>query len=365
MITLGIVGCGDVAFRTYLPGLAPIADRVRVAATADPQRDRAERLAAEAGDARPYVDYHDLLAHPGLDAVLNLTPAPFHRDVNAAALEAGLHVFSEKPLAADVAQAQFLIEQARRRDRLLLVAPAVMATSRFRWLRDEFAAGRFGRPTLAVAQMANMGPAAWRDYKGDPAVFYSKAVGPLLDTGVYVLHAVTGLFGPARRLEAFAGVAIPEREVLIPGREGQTVRVEANDHVLLQLDFGGNAFAQILSSFAVPRSRVPALEVHGSGGSVSVSQEVWYAVDEPIDLFVSSERDDLPGAAPDWVREAPPTRGPVPNLIQAGPAHLVACLEGAEEPVLTAEHATHVLEIVLAADRSAREGRALDLETTF
>jgi predicted dehydrogenase len=362
VIDLAIVGCGDVAFRTYLPGLALIADRARVVACFDPQTERAERLAAEAGGARVYSSYPDLLAHPGLDAILNLTPAPFHRDITSAALDAGLHCFSEKPLASDVPQAQALIAQARRRERLLLCAPGVMATSRFRWLRDELAAGRFGRPTLAVGQMANMGPAGWLDYRGDPAVFYSKSVGPLLDTGVYILHAITGLFGPARRVEAFGGIAIPQRTVLIPDRAGQTIEVEANDHMLLHLDFGNATFAQVLSSFAVPRSRAPALELHGSIGSISISQDLWYAIDEPIDLLLPDVRSGSPAS---WTQEAPPTAGPVPNLIQAGPAHFVACLLGEETPILTAEHACHVLEIILTAERSVREGRALDLETTF
>ena len=122
-------------------------------------------------------------------------------------------------------------------------------------LGQELDAGWLGRPTLAVGQMANMGPAAWLEYQGDPAVFYSAAVGPALDTGVYILHAITGLFGPAWRVEAFGGIAIPRRSVLIPGREGQVVEVGAPDHLLIHLDFGQNRFAQVLSSFATPRGQ--------------------------------------------------------------------------------------------------------------
>ena len=86
--------------------------------------------------------------------------------------------------------------------------------------------------------MANMGPAAWRGYTGDPSVFYGPGVGPLLDTGVYALHAVTGLLGPARRVQAFGTVAIPRRPILIPRLQGQEVEVSTNDLVLLHLDFG-------------------------------------------------------------------------------------------------------------------------------
>ena len=136
-------------------------------------------------------------------------------------LRAGKHVFSEKPLAANLADAQATIDLACERGLTLLCAPAVMATNRFRWLKAQLDSGWLGRPTLAVGQMANMGPAAWRDYKGDPAVFYGPEVGPALDTGVYILHAITGLLGPARRVEAFGGISIPQRNVLIPVVKGK------------------------------------------------------------------------------------------------------------------------------------------------
>lgn len=362
MIDLGIVGCGDVAFRTYLPVLASLADRARVVACFDPGAERAARLATETGEARAYDSLPALLDHPGLDAVINLSPAPFHQEINAAALDAGLHCFSEKPLATDVAGAQALIAQAARQDRLLLCAPAVMATTRFRWLREMIRDGQLGRPTLATAQMANMGPAAWRDYKGDPAVFYAPGVGPLIDTGVYSLHAVTGLLGPARRVSAFGGIAIPQRRVLIPERYGEIVAVTTNDQLLIHLDFGEATFAQLLSSFAVPRSKAPALEIHGTDGTISIRQPIWYDVNAPVDLFL---RDEAPGAAEDWQPAAPPAPSPVAHLIQAGPIHFVACLEGNEEPILTAAHATHVLEIIIKAEQSARAGHALTLETSF
>ena len=101
-VTLGVLGCGDVAFRTYFPGLAPLVDagRVRVAACADPRVEQAERAAALFPGARAVATLDDLLAEPGLDALVNLTPAPLDRATTTGALEAGLHVFSEKPIAA-------------------------------------------------------------------------------------------------------------------------------------------------------------------------------------------------------------------------------------------------------------------------
>jgi predicted dehydrogenase len=342
-----------------------VAGKGTVTATFDPISERAERAAAMFPNAKAYTSYEALLAHPGLDGVLNLTPAPLHRETTSQALDAGLHVLSEKPIAATVEDGRALIAQAERLEKLLLCAPAVMATGRFRWLKQLFAEGPLGQPHLAVGQMANMGPAGWRAYTGDPGVFYSKDVGPMLDTAVYALHAITGLMGPAKRVEAFGGVAIPERKVLIERLAGQTIAVGANDVMMIHLDFGENRFAQVLSSFAVPGSRAPALEVHGREGSISIAMPAWYDAWGPVDVY---RRDDSLLGLDGWVQNvSPPNRpeGQWLHLIGAGPAHFVACLRGEELPILTAEHALHVLEIILKATQSASEGCAIGLETGF
>src|SRR5687768_9027638 len=133
--TLGVIGCGDVALRDYLPYLAKRPD-VRVAGCFDLRPERAERAAALFANAAALTDLDALFDLPGLEAVVNLTPAPLHGDLNGRALDAGLDVYSEKPLAGSLAEAQALTERARGAGRLLLAAPAMMATARFRWLKD-------------------------------------------------------------------------------------------------------------------------------------------------------------------------------------------------------------------------------------
>lgn len=365
MKNLAILGCGDVAFRTYIPGIRAVADQATVTATFDPIKERAERAASLFPNATAYTSYDEMLAHPGLDGLFNLTPAPLHRETTSKALDAGLHVFSEKPIAGTIADGEALIAQAQKLGKLLLCAPAVMATGRFRWLKQVLEDGRIGRAHLATAQMANMGPAGWRGYTGDPAVFYSKDVGPMIDTAVYVFHGITGLFGPARRVQACGGIAIPERKVLIERLAGRTITVEANDVMMIHLDFGENRFAQILSSFAVPGSRAPAMEVHGDEGSISIGMGAWYDGWGPVDIF---RRDNTLLGLDGWVQNVGPPNNPGgggEHLIGAGPAHFVACLNGEEEPILTPEHALHILEIMLSATQSASEGCAIELKTEF
>jgi predicted dehydrogenase len=359
---LGIIGCGDVATREYLPWLAEQAS-ARVLACFDTRADRAESAAARFPGAKALTSLDALLAQPGLEAVVNLTPAPFHAEINAAALDAGLDVYSEKPLAGSAAEGRALAERATARGRLLLAAPAMMATARFRWLKSLLASGEIGRPTLITGQFAGMGPAAWRDYSGDPAVFYGPGVGPLVDTGVYLLHAVTGLLGPAKRVHAFGGIAIPERTVLIPSRYGEKITVQTNDQMLIGLDFGDVTFAQLLSSIAVPASKAPAMEIHATGGTVSIGRGPWFNLAAPVDLWV---RDERPDAKEQWVEALPPESfGPRLNTLPAGLAHFLAVRAGQENPILTPEHACHVLEIIDLAFQSAKNGATRPTTTVF
>ena len=364
MIRLGVVGCGDVAFRTYFPGLKPLLDNgeVQIAVCFDPIANRAERAAAIFPGAQAATSLDEVINFPDLDAALNLTPAPFHRDTTAALLGGGLHVFSEKPLAATVNEGQELIAYAASVQRTLMCAPAILVTNRFRWLSGLVRDGEIGTPKLALAQIAGMGPAAWRDYTGDPRVFYGPGVGPMIDTGVYVLHAITGLLGPAKRVQAMGGIAIPKRTILIDRYMGEEITVTTNDQMLIQLDFGNSTFAQVVSSFAVPGSRAPAFELHGTGGSLSIGMGTWYNTNGSTDIL---KFDPATGGGTGWESRTPPEESPFGDIVSAGVPHFVAVLRGDEQPILTAEHALHVLEIMLKATESASVGTSLDLTTTF
>ncbi len=365
MKQLGMIGCGDVAFRTYIPGILAESARATVVATFDPVLARAEKAATVFPNATAYNEFEPFLHHAGLEGVFNLTPAPLHAELTGIAFDHGLHVFSEKPIAATVAEGQALAERARNEGLIYLCAPATMATDRFQWIKGFMDEGRMGTPTVATGQMANLGPAMWRQYTGDPSVFYKKGVGPILDIGVYILHGITGLFGPAKRVQSFAGISIPERTVLIPRLQGEKITVETPDISMIQLDFGNNSYAQILSSFAVPGSQAPAMEVHGSDASLTIWLEDWYNATGPIDYI---QRDPSPAGLQAWqkrVSPPAPVGHPGENLIGSGPRHFVSVMNGTQEPILTAEHAIHILDIILSSAESASSGTAIELNTSF
>jgi predicted dehydrogenase len=362
-LRLAVIGAGDVAHRRYLPALRSRADRVEVAAIIDPRPEAGEGTVAAISPWSPGARaYRDLSSVPSgtLDAAINLTPAPLHGAVNQQLLEAGLHVYSEKPLASSLDVADRVIETAHQNGRLLLCAPGTAASPRFRWLRDVIDSGRFGEPTLVVGHHADPGPAAWREYTGDPTPFYREGVGPVFDHGIYRLHEMTLLMGPVLRVQAMASISSPTRRVRGGPLTGQTIDVTTPDHVLINLGFADGGLGQLLASFGTPSTLAPWLEVHFPAATVSFGGESWDPA-APVSLYVD---DDGPDAREGWQHSIEvPTDGD--GVVETGVRHFVACLLGEATPVLTAEHARHVLDVILKAYVSVADGLSHETETTF
>ena len=360
---LAIVGLGDVAHRRYLPALREVSDRVEIGAIIDPRAAAREAAANAVRDWSPDVVVSsglDGLAELSLDAAVNLTPAPLHGRINAALLDANLHVYSEKPIAGSVADADELIAKARDRGRLLLCAPGTAATRRFRWLADLIDSGRFGRPTLAVGHHADPGPAAWREYTGDPSPFYRPGVGPVFDHGVYRLHEMTMLMGAVSRVQAMGAISSPTRRVRGGPLTGRDIRVTTPDHVLINLEFARGGLGQLLASFGTPSTLAPWLELHFPRATVSFGGESWDPA-SPVSLYVD---DDGPEAREAWQHgiEVPTDE---PGVVETGIWHFVDCLRGESVPLLTAEHARHVLDVILTAYESIEDGNSHRVATTF
>jgi predicted dehydrogenase len=365
-LRVGIVGCGDVAHRRYLPALADLAESVEVVGCCDPSLEEAARAAASveswSSAALAYSEIDRLVADAAPDAIFNLTPAPAHGALNQAALEAGVHVYSEKPIASSLADADRLITTAKGAGLLLLCAPASAATGRLRWLKEIVDSRRFGPLTLAVAHHADPGPAAWREYTGNPSVFYREGVGPVFDHGIYRLHELTMLMGPVRRVQAMGSIGSPQRVVRGGPLAGRTIEVTTPDHVLINLEFGSGAIGQLLASFGTAATQAPWLELHFTRGTISFPGVAWER-DAGASIYID---DDSPLGLEGWVHGIQPPPPPDPlDVVETGVVHFVSVLNGSEPPLLTAEHARHVLDVILQAYASISDGQSHETQTTF
>jgi predicted dehydrogenase len=221
------------------------------------------------------------------------------------------------------------------------------------------ASGRFGAPTLAVTHHADPGPAAWREYTGDPTPFYRQGVGPLFDHGVYRLHVLTTVLGPVARVQAMGAISTPTRTVRGGPLTGKTIEVTTPDHLLVNLAFANGALGQVLASFGTPATRAPWLEVHFPMATISFAGQS-YEPDAPVSLYVD---DDSPLGLEGWLGDVQVPKDD--GVVEAGIRHFVECLRGETVPVLTAEHARHVLDVILKTYASVEDGRSHATETTF
>ncbi|MGH3739504.1 MAG: Gfo/Idh/MocA family protein, partial [Micromonosporaceae bacterium] len=305
-------------------------------------------VAARYGVPAWYTDYRRLLAETDAAAVINLTPIQLHAVTTLAAVRAGKHVYSEKPVAGTVAEAKQIRDEARRRGVTVVCAPSVMLFPQLVAARALLADDAIGPVHAAVGQ-GHGGVPPWHGYLSDPSPFFTHGGGPLADMAVYPLHAITGLLGPARRVSAMAARAQTSFVVPDGPAQGKTVPIDVPDNWLLQLDLGDNRLAAITANNVAQASRAPQLELFGLRGTLGINI---LDVAAPLALY-----------RPDsgW-REIP-----VPHARAGGPdhllgvEHLVDCVTQNTEPVIGIDHAIHVLDILDGAARAASSGRTVDL----
>ncbi len=367
-LKLGVLGTGMIATYPYgvMPNLRHIPDKIEVVAVADPLFERAQEAQRQFNVPHAYASLEEMLERCDLDAVANLTPIPLHGRTSLTILEAGKHLITEKPLGITMEEADALIAAAAQRDLTIVCAPPDMLYPYYQEARRIIAEGSIGRIAFARVRSSHGGPAnGW--WPHDPSWFYQKGAGPLFDMGVYGIHEITGLLGPARRVVAFSGITEPTRVVRGGPFEGKTIEVTADDNSLFMLDFGGSTYAVIDGTFNVNAARGPKLEVFGRGGTLNINdRQGTGAGAPPMEVYRVDAIAGLGGWVSPEAWRLSQAQQHVDRLQRAILVdHLVDCVWEGRHPVLSAEHARHALEIMLKVDESARLGQALDLTTAF
>jgi predicted dehydrogenase len=367
-VRVGFLGSGMIATFSYgyLPGMSLIADKAVVVALCDPLLERARSVAKEYGIPEIYPTLDELLQRSDAELIVNLTPIPLHGETSLQALRAGKHVVTEKPIASTIADADLMIETARSRGLTLVAAPPNALDPNRQEVRRLIQAGAIGKPCFARVRSSHGGPAsgAWPN---DPTWFYQEGSGPLLDMGVYGIHDITTILGPAKRVVAFSGITEPVRYVRGGPFKGKRIDVTTDDNTLLMLDFGDSTFGVVDGTFNVNAAKSPAIEIFGREGTLNVPDDMFGGRDQPpFDLF----RLDTVGGVDGWVTSRNHAVAAAARRFDALQRtaiieHAVDCIRENRQPILSGEQARHALEIMLKAIQSARQGWALDLTTTF
>jgi predicted dehydrogenase len=341
MQRLGIIGLGSVFAGPYRNLIRRLAqdDLVSVTAVYDIDGGKLEAGARLFGAAQA-LTAADVIARDDVDVVLILTAMNAHGPLARAALEAGKHVLVEKPMATSLAEAAELVELSRSSRGLLVCAPHIVLSKTYREIHRRVGEGAIGNVVLARARYGWAGP-WWGRW------FYEEGGGSLFDLGVYNLTSLCGYMGSVRRVTALVGTAIPQRVV-----EGEPMDVKVDDNAHVLLDFGESRFASIACGFTMQKYRSPAIELYGTEGVLQMLGDDW--APEGFEQWLNSRGvwEVVPEAEPSW----PWT---------SGLQHLVECAGAGRQTVNRPEHAYHALEVMLAAKRSAAEGRLVEIASSF
>jgi predicted dehydrogenase len=342
---LGIVGTGNIAGRYATDSLTH--PGIELVAATDIDGARAAAFAAEHG-VRAAASLEDLLADEAIDIVVNLTIHHAHFEVTKQALEAGKHVYSEKPMALTRAEADDLVALARARGLRLGCSPSTFLGEAQQTAAAIVRGGSLG-PVRAIFAEVNWGRI--ETWHPAPAPFYD--VGVAVDVGVYPLTLVTAYLGPARTVRAWGWDLKPERTTL----DGTAFRIGSPDLTVAAVELAGGAVLRLTTSFYVgsPAKQTGSLEFHGDAGSLSLGS--FQDFDAAVEVAPFGGRFEA----------VPLVRPPYAGTAWArGVAEMADAIGQGRPHRASAEQARHVVEILEAiATSTAAGGPAVPITSTF
>ncbi len=346
-VGVGLLGCGNIS-DIYLQNLTGRFDGVYVAAIGSRSPARARAQAVKYGVAK-CLTTDELLRDPEVEIVLNITPPTVHEALNRRCLEAGKHVYSEKPVALTGREAQALLALAREKGLLLCAAPDTFLGAGYQTARALIDSGEIGEIVSAATFDLCPGHERWHPA---PAFFYQHGAGPMFDRGPYNLTALVSLIGPADGLFGMTGQAFDQRVVTSQPLTGQTIDVEVPTHVCGLIHFVNGCLCTIIESFDAPGTVLPNMELQGTKATLLLPDPNTFGGE--IRLLPRGEK---------AFHTVPLTRPYAENSRGLGVADMARCLREGGTPRTDGALAAHVTEIMEKLHTSWDEKRYLPLES--
>ena len=310
----------------------------------------------------------EIIADPEIDAVLNLTIPAAHAEISMAALEAGKHVYSEKPFVTDLADGRRVLDLAKSRGLKVGNAPDTFFGGRWQTLRKLLDTGVIGEPHGVSAFVPTSGV---ERHHPNPDFYYAKGGGPLLDLGPYYLAAMVFCLGPIARVAGLGRKRETSRMIENGPRHGQMMPVEVDTHSLSLIEFESGVTGQMMVSFDVWESETPRLEIYGTEGTICIPDPdpgdganifqgpVWVRTRDTARWTMRPR----PKAPTDW-QVAENTHGLNFDARGVGLADLAMAVREGREPRASGALGLHLCEVMEGMLQSPGLGRFVDITTT-
>ena len=345
-VKVGVVGCGNISgayleFHKQFPV-------IEVVACADLDLGRAGAKAEEHGIGRACT-VSELLADDDIQVVLNLTPPRAHTEINLAAIEAGKHVYTEKPLAVTLPDARKTLEAAAAKGLLVGCAPDTFMGAAHQTARKLIDDGWIGEPVAATAFMTCRGHESWHP---DPEFYYKPGGGPMLDMGPYYITDLVNLLGPVARVCGSARKSFAQRTITASeGEYGQKIDVDVPTHIAGVMDFACGAVATVIMSFDIVSATLPRIEVYGSEGTLFVPDPNGFGGPVAVQR-INGEKTQVPHTHPY-----------AENTRSIGLADMACAIRTGRKHRAGGQLACHVLEVMQAFEVASKNNRYAKIQS--
>ncbi|AUT02018.1 oxidoreductase [Nostoc sp. CENA543] len=364
--SIAIVGCGFVA--DYYLKTLPLHSGIQLVGVMDRNCDRASNFATYHGISHIYNSLEELLDDDRVDIVLNLTNPSSHYSVSLACLKAGKHVYSEKPLAMEMWQAEELATLAQQKGLYLSSAPCSLLGETAQTIWKALRENQLGTVRLVYAEMDDglihqMPYQKWVSESGIPWPYKDEfEVGCTLEHAGYYVTWLTAFFGPAETVTAFSSCLIPDKQTDVP------LDINAPDFSVACIKFASGVVARLTCSIVAPHDH--SLRIIGDRGILGIHDSWFYGTPVYIRRSINIGRKRLEGV---WKQRYPLVKK-APKLGYRGAQQMDFCrgvAEMAEAIVndrpcrLSTAFSLHNNELVLAIHNSLETGCTYKMTTSF
>ncbi len=373
IVKIGIIGCGVIS-NTYLDNITGMYKKLEVVAVADMFPEKAKATAEKYNIPKAYT-VNELLADPEIEIVVNLTIPAAHSEINNAALEAGKHVYCEKPLALNAEDAKKTLEIARKKGLLIGCAPDTFLGAGLQTCRKILDEGWIGEPVAVTANMVCHGHESWHPA---PEFYYKPGAGPMMDMGPYYITALVSLLGPISKTNCFAKRTFDQRTITSTSPfKGKKIDVEVLTHYSGLMEFASGVIANINMTFDVWHSNLPCIEIYGTAGTLIVPDPNMFG--GPVKILRGENMiDSIEGLSVgeavrkihspemlDFVKEVPLMyHKTAMNMRGLGVLDMAYAMVEGRRHRANGELMYHVTEALTSFDISAKEGRIYQMQST-
>lgn len=347
-VGIGVIGAGFISSR-YIENLTTLFPNVHVLGVADLVEEHARSQGAKFGVEPMTVE--ELLGHPEIEIVVNLTIPAAHAEVAFAAIEAGKSVYNEKPLAATREDAARILQMAKDAGVLVGGAPDTFLGAGYQTARRLIDDGVIGTPHAANAMLMLSGHERWHP---NPDFYYQPGGGPMFDMGPYYLAALLSLLGPVTRVASLTAASFPTRTIASGPRAGEVIPVDTPTHITALLDFAQGTKATLTTSFDVFDTNPTTVMVYGSGGSLRLPDPNMFG--GPVELL-------RPGS--DTWEPVELVSDMTENSRGIGVSDMAAALREGRAPRASGALGYHIVDVMHATLEASEQGRYVEIGSTI